>query len=175
MHKKVTHFNFFAGIFLSYLPEQFVEIQKFYNRGNVTLWLFSILCVQFSLISRILFLYLFRILTSMAGWCKSILSAEQKKSDFRPEEHELGLVQRTVVSWSSSQNNVINAASEPSNGLITICYLMSSLVDAFRRGGWVARNRERSFAHSILLFLWFLLLEFLETATQSTRQARENL
>lgn len=38
-----------------------------------------------------------RILTSMAGWCKSILSAEQKKSDFRPEEHELGLVQRTVA------------------------------------------------------------------------------
>lgn len=109
----------------------------------------------------------------MAGWCKSILSAEQKKSDFRPEEHELGLVQRTVV--SSSQNNVINATSEPSNGLITICDLMSSLVDAFRRGGWVARNRERSFAHSILLFLWFLILEFLETATQSTRQARENL
>ena len=36
MHKKVTHVNFFAGIFLSYLPEQFVEIQKFYNRGNVT-------------------------------------------------------------------------------------------------------------------------------------------
>ena len=34
----------------------------------------------------------------MAGWCKSILSAEQKKSDFKPEEHELGLVQRTVVS-----------------------------------------------------------------------------
>ena len=36
IHKKVTHVNFFAGIFLSYLPEQFVEIQKFYNRGNVT-------------------------------------------------------------------------------------------------------------------------------------------
>ena len=36
IHKKVTHVNFFAGIFQSYLPEQFVEIQKFYNRGNVT-------------------------------------------------------------------------------------------------------------------------------------------
>ena len=120
-------------------------------------------------------MYLFRILTSMAGWCKSILSAEQKKSDFRPEEHELGLVQRTVVSWSSSQNNVINAASEPSNGLITICDLMSSLVDVFRRGRWLVRNRKRSFALSILLFAWFLLLEYLETATQSTRQARENL
>lgn len=38
-----------------------------------------------------------RILTSMTGWCKNIMSTEQKKSDFRPEEHELGLVQRTTA------------------------------------------------------------------------------
>ena len=38
-----------------------------------------------------------RILTSMTGWCKNIMSTEQKKSDFRPEEHGVGLVERTVV------------------------------------------------------------------------------
>ena len=38
-----------------------------------------------------------RILTSMSGWIKNILSTEQKKSDFRPEEHGVGLVERTTV------------------------------------------------------------------------------
>lgn len=38
-----------------------------------------------------------RILTSMSGWCKNILSTEQKKSDFRPEEHGVGLVERTTA------------------------------------------------------------------------------
>lgn len=36
-----------------------------------------------------------RILASMSGWIKNILSTEQKKSDFRPEEHGVGLVERT--------------------------------------------------------------------------------
>lgn len=38
-----------------------------------------------------------RILTSMSGWIKNILSTEQKKSDFRPEEHGVGLVERTTA------------------------------------------------------------------------------
>lgn len=38
-----------------------------------------------------------RILMSMSGWCKNILSTEQKKSDFRPEEHGIGLVERTTA------------------------------------------------------------------------------
>ena len=33
----------------------------------------------------------------MSGWCKNIMSTEQKKSDFRPEEHGVGLVERTTV------------------------------------------------------------------------------
>ena len=33
----------------------------------------------------------------MTGWIRNILSTEQKKSDFRPEEHEVGLVERTMV------------------------------------------------------------------------------
>ena len=33
----------------------------------------------------------------MSGWIKNILSTEQKKSDFRPEEHGVGLVERTMV------------------------------------------------------------------------------
>ena len=33
----------------------------------------------------------------MSGWCKNILSTEQKKSDFRPEEHGVGRVERTTV------------------------------------------------------------------------------
>ena len=33
----------------------------------------------------------------MSGWIKNILSTEQKKSDFRPEEHGVGLVERTTV------------------------------------------------------------------------------
>ena len=97
MHKKVTQlliFSYFSAIFVG---PGIVQVQKFCYYGNVRLQLLFMICV-FSLISLILFVYLFRILTSMAGWCKNILSAEQKKSDFRPEEHELGLVQRTVVS-----------------------------------------------------------------------------
>lgn len=33
----------------------------------------------------------------MTGWIKNIMSTEQKKSDFRPEEHGVGLVERTMV------------------------------------------------------------------------------
>jgi len=50
-----------------------------------------------------LWILLGRILTSMTGWIKNIMSTEQKKSDFRPEEHGVGLVERTMVidlSWS---------------------------------------------------------------------------
>ncbi|KAK2552863.1 Exocyst complex component 5 [Acropora cervicornis] len=36
------------------------------------------------------------ILTSMSGWCKNILSTEQKKSDFRPEEHGLSFIQDSL-------------------------------------------------------------------------------
>ena len=97
MHKKVTQLSIFSYFSAIFVGPGIVEIQKFCYHGNVRLQLIFIICV-FSLISLILFVYLFRILTSMAGWCKNILAAEQKKSDFRPEEHELGLVQRTVVS-----------------------------------------------------------------------------
>ncbi|KAJ7390525.1 Exocyst complex component 5 [Desmophyllum pertusum] len=38
-----------------------------------------------------------RILNSMTGWIKNIMSTEQKKSDFRPEEHGVGLVERTMA------------------------------------------------------------------------------
>lgn len=38
-----------------------------------------------------------RVLTSMTGWIKNIMSTEQKKSDFRPEEHGVGLVERTMA------------------------------------------------------------------------------
>ena len=43
----------------------------------------------------------------MTGWIKNILSTEQKKSDFRPEEHGVGLVERTMVmkvSWNLKEN-----------------------------------------------------------------------
>ena len=40
----------------------------------------------------------------MSGWCKNIMSTEQKKSDFRPEEHGVGLVERTTVWWSYEEH-----------------------------------------------------------------------
>jgi len=43
----------------------------------------------------------------MTGWIKNIMSTEQKKSDFRPEEHGVGLVERTMVmdlSWNLKES-----------------------------------------------------------------------
>ena len=88
----------------------------------------------------------------MTGWIKNIMSTEQKKSDFRPEEHGVGLVERTMVmrfSWNLKESinrkkKITSCSATGSHGISEKLLLFPPHDDVTRQHGGFGRGEPFS-------------------------------